>query len=198
MRALFVTAELFPWVKSGGLGDVAAALPPALIALGADVRLFLPGFPGFLDAFRGLTDVVRLRTPFASERVRVGLARLPGTERLAYLPSMTGRAAPMPLPTAKIGRTTIAASGFSAGSPLSWRAASTRVGCPMCSTVMIGIAGWRPPIWRLFRPGQFLPYTRSITSLTGEYFPDRSLRIWHCRRILSRWMGSSSSDRSRS
>jgi starch synthase len=85
MRALFVTAELFPWVKSGGLGDVAAALPPALIALGADVRLFLPGFPGFLDAFRGLTDVVRLRTPFASERVRVGLARLPGTERLAYL-----------------------------------------------------------------------------------------------------------------
>jgi starch synthase len=85
MRLLYVTAELYPWVKSGGLGDVAAALPPALIELGIDTRLLLPGFPGFLDAFTGLTDALRLRTPFASERVRIALARLPGTERLAYL-----------------------------------------------------------------------------------------------------------------
>src|SRR5713226_4003951 len=85
MRALFVTAELYPWVKSGGLGDVAAALPPALTELGVDTRLLLPGFPGFLDAFPGITDVARLRTPFTSERVRVALTRLPGTERLAYL-----------------------------------------------------------------------------------------------------------------
>ena len=85
MRVLYITAELYPWVKSGGLGDVAAALPPALIAQGIDVRLLLPGFRGFLDAFPGLTDVARLPTPFAAERVRVGLARLPGTESLAYL-----------------------------------------------------------------------------------------------------------------
>ena len=85
MRVLYITAELYPWVKSGGLGDVAAALPPALIAQGIDVRLLLPGFRGFLDAFPGLTDVARLQTPFAAERVRVGLARLPGTQSLAYL-----------------------------------------------------------------------------------------------------------------
>jgi starch synthase len=85
MRLLYVTTELYPWVKSGGLGDVAAALPPALIELGVDVRLLLPGFPGFLDAFSGITDAVRLRTPYASERVRIARARLPGTERLAYL-----------------------------------------------------------------------------------------------------------------
>ena len=85
MRVLYITAELYPWVKSGGLGDVAAALPPALIAEGIDVRLLLPGFRGFLDAFLGITDVARLTTPFAGERVRVGLARLPGTEILAYL-----------------------------------------------------------------------------------------------------------------
>jgi starch synthase len=85
MRVLHVTAELYPWVKSGGLGDVAAALPPALTALGVDTRLLLPGFPGFLDAFPALTDVSRLRTPFAPERVRLALARLPSTERFAYL-----------------------------------------------------------------------------------------------------------------
>src|SRR6516164_8459911 len=85
MRVLYITAELYPWVKSGGLGDVAAALPPALIEEGIDVRLLLPGFGGFLDIFRGITDIVRWSTPFSGERVRVGLARLPGTERLAYL-----------------------------------------------------------------------------------------------------------------
>ena len=84
MRVLHVSAELYPWVKSGGLGDVAAALPPALIAIGVDVRLLLPGFAGFLDAFPEMTDVTRLATPFAAERVRVVLARLPGTGRLAY------------------------------------------------------------------------------------------------------------------
>jgi starch synthase len=47
--------------------------------------LLLPGFRGFLDAFPGITDIARLTAPFAAERVRVGLARLPGTEILAYL-----------------------------------------------------------------------------------------------------------------
>ena len=84
MQVLYITAELYPWVKSGGLGDVAAALPPALIAEGIDVRLLLPGFRGFLDAFPGITDIARLTTPFATERVRVCLTRLPGSESLAY------------------------------------------------------------------------------------------------------------------
>ena len=85
MRVLYAAAELYPWVRSGGLGDVSAALPSALAARGVDVRLLLPGFTRFLDAFPAITDVARLHTPFASERVRIGLARLPGTERLAYL-----------------------------------------------------------------------------------------------------------------
>jgi starch synthase len=85
MRVLHVCAELYPWVKSGGLGDVAAGLPPALTALGADVRLLLPGFSGFLDAFPDIGDAARMVTPFAPERVRVALARLPGTEQMAYL-----------------------------------------------------------------------------------------------------------------
>ncbi len=84
LRVLHVAAELYPWVKTGGLGDIVAALPPALLAQGIDARLCLPAFPAFLDAFH-LTDAVRLATPFAAERVRVALATPPGSKIAAYL-----------------------------------------------------------------------------------------------------------------
>jgi starch synthase len=85
MRVLHAVAELYPWVKTGGLGDVAAALPPALAREGAEVRLVLPGFSAFLDAFAGIADVARLATPFAPERVRLLLTRLPEEGGLVYL-----------------------------------------------------------------------------------------------------------------
>src|ERR1044071_5650089 len=83
-RVLHVAAELFPWVKTGGLGDVTAALPPALAAIGVDARLVLPGFSALLDAFR-LEEVARLRTPFAVERVRIARGQLPDSSVSVYL-----------------------------------------------------------------------------------------------------------------
>jgi starch synthase len=77
LRVLHVAAELYPWVRTGGLGDVIGGLPAALAAEGADVRLCLPGYALLLDAARE-NEVARLATPFAVERVRIGLARLPG------------------------------------------------------------------------------------------------------------------------
>src|SRR5690348_14958285 len=76
LRVLHAAAELFPWVKTGGLGDVMAGLPPALVACGVDARLVLPGFAGFVDAF-DLGQSIRLRTPFAVERVRLARALVP-------------------------------------------------------------------------------------------------------------------------
>jgi starch synthase len=42
LKVLFVSPEIAPLVKTGGLGDVAGALPPALRGLGLDVRLAMP------------------------------------------------------------------------------------------------------------------------------------------------------------
>lgn len=52
MKVLFATPELAPLVKTGGLGDVAGSLPPALAALGAEVRVLLPAYPEVLRALR--------------------------------------------------------------------------------------------------------------------------------------------------
>jgi starch synthase len=49
MKILFVSPEALPYFKSGGLADVARALPDALVRAGHDVRLFHPLY-GFVAA----------------------------------------------------------------------------------------------------------------------------------------------------
>jgi len=44
MKTLFVTPECAPWVKTGGLGEVSAALPKALAGLGHDVKVLMPAY----------------------------------------------------------------------------------------------------------------------------------------------------------
>jgi len=44
VKVLFVSSEAHPLVKTGGLGDVAGALPRSLQAEGVDVRLLLPAY----------------------------------------------------------------------------------------------------------------------------------------------------------
>ena len=58
MEILFVSTELAPYVKVGGLGDVVAALPKALRQLGHRVTILLPRFPAFEAA--GLLAARRL------------------------------------------------------------------------------------------------------------------------------------------
>ncbi len=45
LRVLYVCSEVYPLLKTGGLADVSAGLPPALADAGAEVRLLLPAFP---------------------------------------------------------------------------------------------------------------------------------------------------------
>jgi starch synthase len=60
MRILFAASEMAPWVKTGGLGDVVAALPPALVRLGAEVKVLLPAYPALLGAFPDAPVIARL------------------------------------------------------------------------------------------------------------------------------------------
>lgn len=44
MKILFVSSEVVPFAKTGGLADVAAALPKAIHNLGHDIRIFMPRY----------------------------------------------------------------------------------------------------------------------------------------------------------
>ncbi|MEY4413166.1 MAG: glycogen synthase GlgA [Pseudomonadota bacterium] len=85
LRVLHVAAEVYPLVKTGGLADVVAALPPALAAAGADVRLLLPGLPSIIEAVQGLRAVLDIGPCCGALRVRVLAGRLPGAGLPVYV-----------------------------------------------------------------------------------------------------------------
>jgi starch synthase len=85
MRVLHVAAELYPLVKTGGLADVMAALPPALARAGADVRVLLPGYPAVADAVLHAKPVASLGPSFGAARVQLLLGRLPGSHLPVYV-----------------------------------------------------------------------------------------------------------------
>ena len=62
-KVLFVTSELADLVKTGGLGDVSAALPRAMRHL-HDVRVLIPGYPQVLTATtRSISSANWVATP---------------------------------------------------------------------------------------------------------------------------------------
>src|SRR5947209_8106673 len=48
LRVLSVASEAFPLVKTGGLADVAGALPLAMPRASVEMRTLLPGFPAVM------------------------------------------------------------------------------------------------------------------------------------------------------
>ncbi len=62
MRILHVCSELFPLLKTGGLADVAGALPAALARHGVEARVLLPGFPAVMAGLQNAIEVARLET----------------------------------------------------------------------------------------------------------------------------------------
>lgn len=85
MKVLHAAAEVFPLVKTGGLADVLGALPEALIAAGADVRLVLPGLPAILKGMDALKVVCELGALFGAGRVTLRLGRMAHNQVAAYV-----------------------------------------------------------------------------------------------------------------
>ncbi|MBL6928108.1 MAG: glycogen synthase GlgA [Rhodospirillales bacterium] len=79
MKVLFAVSEMFPFVKTGGLGDVAGALPVALQNLGVDVRVLIPAYSEVLDKVVDLAPWVSLGDPLGAGEIRVALGRVPGS-----------------------------------------------------------------------------------------------------------------------
>ncbi|MBS1229676.1 MAG: glycogen/starch synthase, ADP-glucose type [Proteobacteria bacterium] len=85
MRILHVAAEIYPLVKTGGLADVVAALPAALVKRGLDVRILLPGLPGILNGMTGLEPVFQIGPVFGAAVVTLLRGRLPDSGLSAYV-----------------------------------------------------------------------------------------------------------------
>ena len=72
MKVAFLASEVMPYAKTGGLADVAGALPKFLAGLGAEVRVFMPLY----------REVRKKNLPL--ERVIVSASIEMGGEKLAY------------------------------------------------------------------------------------------------------------------
>ena len=81
MRVLSVTSEFYPLIKTGGLADVAGALPAALAAEQIEMRTLLPGYPAVLSQLSRMETVAEFDDLFG------GGARLRET---AYGSNSTG------------------------------------------------------------------------------------------------------------
>ncbi len=70
MKVLSVASEVFPLVKTGGLADVAGALPAALAKQGVKVITLMPGYPAVMTALENYETV------YSTDSLFGGAARL--------------------------------------------------------------------------------------------------------------------------
>ena len=88
MKILFLASEVDPFAKTGGLADVAGALPKALAALGHDVRIAMPLYRQIDRSKWGLKDAgVSVIVTVGSQQItgRIWIAMLPQSQVPVYL-----------------------------------------------------------------------------------------------------------------
>jgi starch synthase len=88
VKILYVSSEVVPFAKTGGLADVAGALPAALKDLGHDVRVVMPQYRSVEDKKYGLSTIlpeikVHFQTYTASAEIKA--STLPNSEVPIYL-----------------------------------------------------------------------------------------------------------------
>lgn len=85
MKVLFCCSEAYPLIKTGGLGDVAGALPRALLQQNIQVRILLPAYQAALIEAKknGLKLMTELQVD--QQQVRIWQTRLTGSRVPVWL-----------------------------------------------------------------------------------------------------------------
>jgi starch synthase len=77
MTIVFAVAEAAPFIKTGGLGDVAGSLPAALHRQGADVRVIMPKYSSISENFRKeFKSIIHFQVPVAWRNQYCGLEEM--------------------------------------------------------------------------------------------------------------------------
>ncbi|XJS10030.1 glycogen synthase GlgA [Aerococcaceae bacterium WGS1372] len=77
MKVLFASSEAAPFFKSGGLGDVAYALPKELVKQGVDIRVVLPNYTKMPEKYKNqLTELAHFRFQLSNKNVYCGIKTL--------------------------------------------------------------------------------------------------------------------------
>jgi starch synthase len=74
LKVLSVASEIYPLIKTGGLADVAGALPGALALEGVDMRTLVPGYPSVLSALENGEVLLTFPGLFGTARLLGGKA----------------------------------------------------------------------------------------------------------------------------
>jgi len=74
LKVLFLSSEVLPFAKTGGLADVAGALPLALKSRGVDVRAVMPYYRAVKNAEHEVTRLIKdLEVPFGDKTLRADI-----------------------------------------------------------------------------------------------------------------------------
>jgi starch synthase len=85
MRVLHVCSEIYPLLKTGGLADVAGALPVAQLRAGVDARVLVPGFPSLRSGVLDQELVTEMAGAFGASTIRLYRGVLPDTALAVYV-----------------------------------------------------------------------------------------------------------------
>jgi starch synthase len=85
LKVLFVAAEVAGFLRTGGLGDVAGALPRAVRARGVDIRVVMPLYRGVKrEAIEKLDGELTVPMYFGQARAAIWMGHLPNSDVPIY------------------------------------------------------------------------------------------------------------------
>ncbi|MHA2254025.1 MAG: glycogen synthase [Candidatus Kariarchaeaceae archaeon] len=84
MKVLWITSEVIPFVKAGGLADVSSALPIAIKQYNHDIRILVPLYSFISKTEYGLQFVKEVRSTLGQEQIKLWLGGLPESDVPIY------------------------------------------------------------------------------------------------------------------